>query len=151
MFGIFEDDFPNFPRWDMLIPWRVRFFFRGSKWLGGNIHQQPWPGLFSSGLERSATERIRITGGGLVVVFVWYVVFTVVKSLTGTLPPRKLTWNLKMMVFNRNLLFQGSFSGSMLAFGGVTRFNQGPSYLEDHPRRREFVVNNHGALLLLSP
>ena len=22
--GIFEDDFPNFPRWDMLIPWRVR-------------------------------------------------------------------------------------------------------------------------------
>ena len=19
----FEDDFPNFPRWDMLIPWRV--------------------------------------------------------------------------------------------------------------------------------
>ena len=21
----FEDDFPNFPRWDMLIPWRVFF------------------------------------------------------------------------------------------------------------------------------
>ena len=21
--GTFEDDFPNFPRWDMLIPWRV--------------------------------------------------------------------------------------------------------------------------------
>ena len=32
---------------------------------------------------------------------------------------RKLTWNLKMMVFNRNLLFQGSFSGSMLVSGGV--------------------------------
>ena len=25
-----------------------------------------------------------------------------------------------MMVFNRNLLFQGSFSGSMLVFGGVS-------------------------------
>ena len=23
--AIFEDDFPNFPRWDMLIPWRVVF------------------------------------------------------------------------------------------------------------------------------
>ena len=23
----FEDDFPNFPRWDMLIPWRVLLFF----------------------------------------------------------------------------------------------------------------------------
>ena len=34
-------------------------------------------------------------------------------------PTRKLTWNLKMMGFNRNLLFQGSFSGSMLVFGGV--------------------------------
>ena len=21
--GTFEDDFPNFPRWDMLVPWRV--------------------------------------------------------------------------------------------------------------------------------
>ena len=24
----FEDDFPNFPRWDMLIPWRVPIFSR---------------------------------------------------------------------------------------------------------------------------
>ena len=32
------------------------------------------------------------------------------------LPPRKLTWNLKMIVF------QGSFSGSMLVFGGVSGF-----------------------------
>ena len=38
------------------------------------------------------------------------------------LHPRKLTWNLKMMVFHRNLLFyRGSFSGSMLVFGGVPR------------------------------
>jgi len=21
--GMFEDDFPNFPRWDMLVPWSV--------------------------------------------------------------------------------------------------------------------------------
>ena len=43
-------------------------------------------------------------------------------QLTLVLPPKKLTWNLKMMVFNRNPLFQGSFSGSMLVFGGVTLF-----------------------------
>ena len=33
--GIFEDDFP-FRRWDMLIPWRVRFslLYHGLIWLG---------------------------------------------------------------------------------------------------------------------
>ena len=33
--------------------------------------------------------------------------------------PPKITWNLKMMLPQRNLLFQGSLSGSMLVFGGV--------------------------------
>jgi len=48
-----------------------------------------------------------------------------VVTVTGTgdklidTPPRKLTWNLKMIVLKRNFLFQGLFSGSMLGFGGV--------------------------------
>ena len=33
--------------------------------------------------------------------------------------PRKLTWNLKMMVFIGISCSRGSFSGSMLVFGGV--------------------------------
>ena len=43
--------------------------------------------------------------------------------------PRKLTWNLKMMVFHRNLLFRGDFfSGSMLVFGEAIKIL---GYLDD--------------------
>ena len=35
------------------------------------------------------------------------------------LHPQKLTWNLEMMVSNRNLLSKGPFSGSMFVLGGV--------------------------------
>ena len=35
------------------------------------------------------------------------------------LPPRKLTWNLKMMVSNRNLLFQGFIFRFHVSFRGV--------------------------------
>ena len=34
----------------------------------------------------------------------------------------KLTWPVKMMVSNRNLLFQGLFSGDMLVSGNVGVF-----------------------------
>ena len=33
-------------------------------------------------------------------------------------PPRKLTWNLKMMVSNRNLLFQGFIFRFHVSFPG---------------------------------
>ena len=36
----------------------------------------------------------------------------------GDIPPRKLTWNLKMMVSNRNLLFQGFIFRFHLSFPG---------------------------------
>ena len=39
--------------------------------------------------------------------------------------PWKLTWNLEMMVFNRNLhLFRGSFSGEPCLFWGVYSLNE---------------------------
>ena len=38
-------------------------------------------------------------------------------------PPRKLTWNLKMMVLNRNLLFQGSIFRFHVSFRGCTFFH----------------------------
>ena len=36
-----------------------------------------------------------------------------------SLHPQKFTWNLEMMVSNRNLLSKGPFSGSMFVLGGV--------------------------------
>ena len=42
-------------------------------------------------------------------------------------PPQKLTWNLEMMVSNRNLLFQGSIFRFHVCFGGCNFFvSQGP-------------------------
>ena len=41
------------------------------------------------------------------------------------LPPRKLTWNLKMMVSNRNLLFQGFIFRFHVSFPGCKRFPPG--------------------------
>ena len=38
------------------------------------------------------------------------------------LHPQKLTWNLEMMVSNRNLLFQGSIFRFHVCFGGCTCF-----------------------------
>ena len=38
----------------------------------------------------------------------------------NVLHPRKLTWNLKMMVFNRNLLFQGLIFRFHVSFRGCT-------------------------------
>ncbi len=40
------------------------------------------------------------------------------------LHPQKLTWNLEMMVSNRNLLFQGSIFRFHVCFGGCTRKKQ---------------------------
>ena len=40
-------------------------------------------------------------------------------TMFGGLHSLKLTWPLKMMVSNRNLLFQGLFSGDMLVSGNV--------------------------------
>ncbi len=37
--------------------------------------------------------------------------------------PKKLTWNLEMMVSNRNLLFQGSIFRFHVCFGGCMSFN----------------------------
>ena len=43
--------------------------------------------------------------------------------------PRKLTWNRKMMVVSRNLLFQGFiFRWTMLVFGGVYYIHDGFKY-----------------------
>ena len=39
----------------------------------------------------------------------------------NALHPRKLTWNLKMMVFHRNLLFQGFIFRFHVSFRGCTR------------------------------
>ena len=42
---------------------------------------------------------------------------------TSKIHPQKLTWNLEMMVSNRNLLFQGSiFRWTMFVLGGVRLF-----------------------------
>ena len=41
------------------------------------------------------------------------------------LPPRKLTWNLKMMVSNRNLLFQGFIFRFHVCFPGCNRIKFG--------------------------
>ena len=38
------------------------------------------------------------------------------------LHPQKLTWNLEMMVSNRNLLFQGSIFRFHVCFGGCIYF-----------------------------
>ena len=40
--------------------------------------------------------------------------------------PQKLTWNLEMMVSNRNLLFQGSIFRFHVCFGGC-KFSRGPN------------------------
>ena len=38
--------------------------------------------------------------------------------------PKKLTWNLEMVVSNRNLLFQGSIFRFHVCFGGYTLYNK---------------------------
>ena len=53
----------------------------------------------------------------------------------GYLPLRKLTWNLKMMAFSRNLLFQRFIFGSMLVFGGVTPLKGSRFQLTIPPKR----------------
>ena len=40
------------------------------------------------------------------------------------LHPQKLTWNLEMMVSNRNLLFQGSIFRFHVCFGGFNEFTK---------------------------
>ena len=57
--------------------------------------------------------------------------------------PQKLTWNLEMMVSNRNLLFQGSIFRFHVCFGGCTlsETNMTPRAPENRPKRpkRKFI------------
>ena len=48
--------------------------------------------------------------------------------LVSMLHPRKLTWNLKMMVFHRNLLFQGFIFRFHVSFRGC-RFREDQAFL----------------------
>ena len=51
---IWVDDFPNFPRWDMLISWRVILVYHCYKYLraGGRPEEYPskWPEILASSL-----------------------------------------------------------------------------------------------------
>ena len=48
--------------------------------------------------------------------------------------PQKLTWNLEMMVSNRNLLFQGSIFRFHVCFGGCISCNTSPIVVPTLPR-----------------
>ena len=48
-----------------------------------------------------------------------------IRRMGKHLPPRKLTWNMKMMVSNRNLLFQGFIFRFHVSFPGCKRFPPG--------------------------
>ena len=54
----------------------------------------------------------------------------------ANLHPQKLTWNLEMMVSNRNLLFQGSIFRFHVCFGGCTFW--GPFFDVNFFRGKEF-------------
>ena len=51
--------------------------------------------------------------------YCWRGPFLTSMIMGGSVHFRKLTWTLKMMVSNMNLLFQGLFSDAMLIFWGV--------------------------------
>ena len=55
-------------------------------------------------------------------------------------PPRKLTWNLKMMVSNRNLLFQGFIFRFHVSFPGCT--GKGGSF--PNPKKTQPLQDAHG-------
>ena len=54
----------------------------------------------------------------------FFVVYITPLENVRNIHPQKLTWNLEMMVSNRNLLFQGSIFRFHVCFGGCTT-NQG--------------------------
>ena len=65
--------------------------------------------------------------------------------------PRKLTWNLKMMVFNRKLLFQGfifrfhvSFRECSENFPSTPRFMAGSHFQHSHPAQVEENITRWG-------
>ena len=49
----------------------------------------------------------------------WMLYYLQLMEKTSYLPPRKLTWNLKLMVSNRNRLFQGFIFRFHVSFSGV--------------------------------
>ena len=61
--------------------------------------------------------------------------------------PRNLTWNLKMMVSKRNLLFQGLLFRFMLNFRGVTA--RGPENSRN-PKRKGSSPHHHFAGIMLA-
>ena len=52
----------------------------------------------------------------------WERLYSKVVCLDSIYTPKKLTWNLEMMVSNRNLLFQGSIFRFHVCFGGCTLY-----------------------------
>ena len=77
-----------------------------------------WPNCYSLG-----TKSQHLMGG----IFFGNQIIRLVSPFANYTPPkaRKLTWNLKMMVFNIGISSsRGSFSGSMLVFGGVSSKHQ---------------------------
>ncbi len=59
------------------------------------------------------------------IVFIVYIIpdshVSLLDSRLYMIHPKKLTWNLEMMVSNRNLLFQGSIFRFHVCFGGCTQ------------------------------
>ena len=63
------------------------------------------------------------------------------RTWNQSLHPRKLTWNLKMMVFNRNLLFQGVIFRFHVSFRECTSAKQGS-------KKSRFRIDPPGASII---
>ena len=62
------------------------------------------------------------------------------KGSLNNLHPQKLTWNLEMMVSNRNLLFQGSIFRFHVCFGGCKRLRHEDFPLKNRLSRLEQLI-----------